>query len=95
MVYFRVVLCLEKAMSSSKVAFSCSDHTLGGSAHAMHPCDFALSCGCSATGLGWLCPESHRLAPGVTGLGSTQTALMVCLLLTQAVGNLSFLRLWE
>lgn len=30
-------------MSSSKVAFSCSDHTLGGSAHAMHPCDFALS----------------------------------------------------
>lgn len=43
MVYFRMVLCLEKAMSSSKVAFSCSDHTLGGSAHAMHPCDFALS----------------------------------------------------
>lgn len=68
-VYFRTVLCPEKAMPSCKVAFSRSDHTLSGSAHAplwsrfytLTPRD------CSTIDLGRLCSEESRSDPGVTG----------------------------
>lgn len=60
--------CPEKAMSSYKVAFSRSDHTLGGSAHAPTWSQFyTLTRDCSVIGPGCPCSESYRSDPGVTG----------------------------
>lgn len=90
-VYFRTVLCLEMAMSFYKVAFSSSDHTLSGSAHAPTWSQFYTHTrDRSAVDLGCLCSESrgHWLA-------SSLMALMVCLLHPQAVANFSSLWLWE
>lgn len=51
-----------------KVAFSHSDHTLGGSAHApMWPRFDTRMRDCSVIDLGWLCSASYRSDPGATG----------------------------